>query len=251
VSETLAHFVLVTPVWNDSDRLRVFGSELAKTLNGLGLNVTWVIADDGSDAGEKDELKKISDQFRRIYPDLVLHNYNDRSRKGWAIHQSWREYPDADFFAFVDADGAITPDTIVALMRQALDGKTRKESIVGVRVLSGSLQVHRTLLRKISFLLFRWLVRMVVGIKLLDTQCGAKVISGKAYRAIQTSITERGYVFDVELLAFLVSEDWPIREIPISWREVAGSKLCLWKDIWSMLAGLLRIRRRLRLNDNR
>jgi hypothetical protein len=72
------------------------------------------------------------------------------------------------------------------------------------------------------------------------------VISGQAYRAIEDNLKERGFVFDVELLMYLRLGGWPIREMPVAWREIPGSKLYLWKDVWSVLAGLMRIRKRLR-----
>ena len=52
---TLPKFLLVTPVWNDSARLERFGVRLAKALAVSGLNLTWVIADDGSDTEEVEQ----------------------------------------------------------------------------------------------------------------------------------------------------------------------------------------------------
>ena len=42
------------------------------------------------------------------------------------------------------------------------------------------------------------LVRGIVGLKWMDTQCGAKVISGRSYRAVSERLVEDGFVFDVE-----------------------------------------------------
>jgi len=240
------HIVLVTPVWNDSSRLEGFGLELAKTLADSGLKVSWVIADDGSEAAEKEKLAQLCVQFGQIYSDVMLHSYEERSRKGGAIDQSWQAFPEADYYAFVDADGAIAAATMRDLLKHAVDSDRSGESFVAVRELSGQMDVRRTFFRRLTSYLFREMVRTFVGLKLEDTQCGAKVISGKAYRVIESELEERGYVFDVELLAALSRGAWPVREVPIAWREVSGSKLCLWRDIWSMLAGLLRIRKRLK-----
>ena len=61
-------------------------------------------------------------------------------------------------------------------------------------------------------------------------------------------LLEDGFVFDVELLAILQQGAWPITELPIMWEEIPGSKLKLWRDLWLMTRGLMRIRRR--LNDS-
>lgn len=238
-------FLLVTPVWNDSARLECFGLALAKALAASGLNLTWVIADDGSDFGEIEQLERLKEKFSQIYSDLVLHAHPERSRKGGAIYQSWQQYPEADYYAFVDADGAVRADELMRLLNCALDSGNPDMSFVAVRQSSGPLAVERSLLRQVSFYLFRMMVRGIVGLKCADTQCGAKVISARSYRAVSEHLMEGGFVFDVELLATLRQGAWPVTELAITWQEVSGSKLKLWKDIWTISAGLIRIRRRL------
>ena len=65
----LPKFLLVTPVWNDSARLEHFGMELAKVLAVSDLNITWVIADDGSDTEEVLQLDRLKEKFSQIYSD--------------------------------------------------------------------------------------------------------------------------------------------------------------------------------------
>ena len=241
----LPKFLLVTPVWNDSTRLERFGVRLANALAVSGLNLTWVIADDGSDTEEVEQLQRLKEKFSQIYSDVVLHLHPERSFKGGAIYQSWQQFPDADFYAFVDADGAVSADELIRMLNCAGDSENPDMSFVAVRQFSGPLAVDRSLLRKATFHLFRTLVRGIVGLKWMDTQCGAKVISGRPYRAVSERLLEGGFVFDVELLATLQQDAWPITELPIMWQEISGSKLNLWRDLWTMTRGLMRIRRRL------
>ena len=245
----LPKFLLVTPVWNDSVRLEHFGVELAKALAVSGLNITWVIADDGSDTEEVEQLERLKEKFSQIYSDVLLHLHPERSFKGGAIYQSWQQFPDADYYAFVDADGAVSADELMRMLNCVSDSKNLDMSFVAVRHFSGLLAVDRSLLRKATFHLFRTLVRGIVGLKWMDTQCGAKVISGRSYRAGSKRLVEDGFVFDVELLATLEQGAWPITELPIIWQEIPGSKLKLWRDLWFMTRGLLRIRRRLNTFD--
>ena len=249
MSATLPKFLLVTPVWNDSVRLEHFGVELAKALAVSGLNITWVIADDGSDSEEVEQLERLKEKFSQIYSDVVLHLHPERSFKGGAIYQSWQQFPDADYYAFVDADGAVSADELMRILNCASDSENPDMSFVAIRQFSGSLAVDRSLLRMATFHLFRTLVRGIVGLKYMDTQGGAKVISGRSYRAVSERLLEDGFVFDVELLAILQQGAWPITELPIMWQEIPGSKLRLWRDLWFMTRGLMRIRRRLNTSD--
>ena len=180
---------------------------------------------------------------------MVLHLHPERSFKGGAIYQSWQQFSDADYYAFVDADGAVSADELMRMLNCANDSKNLDMSFVAVRHFSGLLAVDRSLLRKATFHFFRALVHVIVGLKWMDTQCGAKVISGRSYRAVSEHLVEDGFVFDVELLATLQQGAWPNTELPIMWQEIPGSKLRLWRDLWFMTRGLLRIRRHLNTFD--
>ncbi|NBB80164.1 MAG: glycosyltransferase [Verrucomicrobia bacterium] len=245
-TDTPQLIVLVTPVWNDSKRLAVFGRALASALTAAELPIRWIIADDGSDADEARRYNSLREQFAKTYPEIELLRFGTRSRKGGAVYDAWNQVDSADYYAFVDADGAVSPETILHLIKQALEGGTVTHALIGIRPLSGHMEVHRSWLRKCVFCAFRILVRGLVGARFEDTQCGAKVVSGTAYRAVAGKLKERGFIFDVELLVALQRAGVEIREEPIAWCEVAGSRLRLSSDSFEMIRGLLRIRRRLR-----
>lgn len=235
--------VLVTPVWNDSRRLAVFGQALAQALATAELPVRWIIADDGSDAGEVERYALLEERFKKIYPQVELFRCGVRSCKGGAVYDAWDQAGEAGYYAFADADGAVSPEAILDLIERALDGRG-VSAVVGTRPASGSKRVHRPFLRKAVFLAFRMLARSLIGVRFEDSQCGAKVIPGDAYRQVAVKLKERGFIFDVELLVALQSADVAIVEKPISWREVSGSRIRLSVDSVQMIQGLLRIRRR-------
>lgn len=237
--------VLVTPVWNDANRLAVFGEALAHALAAAELPIQWIIADDGSDPEDALRYTALRDRFGAIYPHLQLLPLPHRSRKGGAVYDAWAQAIEADCYAFVDADGAVSPETMIHLIRIAIEaGGT--QAVLGVRPLGGNAAVKRSLIRKGAFFAFRSMVRLLVGAGFEDTQCGAKVIPGAAYRQIAASLGERGFIFDVELLVALQPAGVALIEIPIAWTEVSGSRIRLSGDSWEMLKGLWRIRRRQR-----
>lgn len=239
-------YVLVTPVWNDSNRLKIFGGQLAEALCDAGMDIQWVIADDGSTTQEKELLKQLSNTFSKIYPNVELMHNAERSRKGGAIRAGWDAFSSADYYCFVDGDGAINADVMLGLMRNAGEGSSGT-SVVGIRQ-KGSMgnEVKRTWLRNVLFRAFSMLMRGLLKEPWRDTQCGAKVIHGDAYRSIRDSLVETGFVFDAELLSHLSHSGKKVKEVPIPWREVPGSKLSLLTDSWRILLGLVRIRSRLR-----
>ena len=137
---------------------------------------------------------------------------------------------------------------MLRLIRLAID-QQEPRAIIGIRSLGGKQAVERSALRKLVFLAFRSIVRTLVNVKFEDTQCGAKVIPGAAYRAVADDLMERGFIFDVELLVALQAAGIKILEEPIDWKEVAGSRLQLSRDSMEMIRSLWRIRKRLRAGD--
>lgn len=88
----------------------------------------------------------------------------------------------------------------------------------------------------------------VLGIRhIADTQCGFKLFSRAIAREIFPNLHVEGWIFDIEILiiaSLLDGKPDPvkIREVPIQWREVEGSKMDLIKDSISMAVDLLVIR---------
>lgn len=235
--------VLVTPVWNDSKRLASFAPELGAAIHNSDLPILWVIADDGSNALEQSKYELTANYVRSLGCKIETVRLEERSYKGEAIYNAWDNYRQADWLAFVDADGAVCAKSIIELIHLAAE-KGKDASAIAIRSASEK-SVRRAFKRRCSFYFFILLVRLIVGLKLGDTQCGAKVISGRAYRKFAPQLTERGFVFDVELLVLLKMYQVPLMQCPVQWEEKAKGKINVLRDGWLMLIGLLRIRRRL------
>lgn len=237
---------LVMPVWNDSARLAKFGPKLAQALKESGLPVRWIVADDGSSAEEKARVQELVASFQDIYPRVEAMLFDQRTCKGGAIYAAWDACDQATWLGFVDCDGAVSAESTVYLMREAMAAGPQG-GCVGVRHDSEQTPLQRPLGRLISFYLFSTLVRLLIGIRFEDTQCGAKLIPGEGYRAVAANLQEKGFIFDVELLLALEQAGYPLKEKRIPWREIPGGKVHPLRDAWAMLRGLWRIRRRMRL----
>ncbi|MEO0510444.1 MAG: glycosyltransferase [Verrucomicrobiota bacterium] len=236
--------ILVSPVWNDSNRLSIFGPQLAAKLKESELPIRWVVADDGSSPDEAEKISDLVNSFGTLYSNVDLVRLESRSRKGGAIYSAWDLFPDAKWLSFVDADGAISADSMIRLIQTALSEDC--SGYVGIRKNSEEAPLKRDLGRSLSFRLFRLLVRLLTGLNYQDTQCGAKIILGRAYRSVASKLKERNYVFDVELLLALRCLDISCAEKAVPWKEIEGGKVRPMHDAWPMIAALWRIRRRLR-----
>ena len=231
------------PVWNDSARLAKFSPELASALNASELPVRWIIADDGSSDAEKAKVKALVDSFRESYSMVEAMFIDQRSCKGGAVYSAWDACPEATWLAFVDCDGAVSARSMISLMEKAVE-LGANAGCVGVRRDSEETPLRRPLGRLISFYIFSTLVHLLTGIRFQDTQCGAKVLPAEGYRQVAGKLKERGFIFDVELLLAIAQANYQVKELCIPWSEVPGGKVNPLRDAWTMIGGLLRIRRR-------
>ena len=88
----------------------------------------------------------------------------------------------------------------------------------------------------------------IVGVgHIRDTQCGFKLFSRRAAQLIFPHQHLATWIFDVELLLRAKALGVPVREVPIEWHEVSGSKLHVFADSLQMLRDLLILRANLLL----
>jgi hypothetical protein len=91
---------------------------------------------------------------------------------------------------------------------------------------------------------FNRIVRGLTGLPYRDTQCGFKMFRGDSGRRLFHLAEEKGYLFDLELLMLAGRLGYRIAEIPINWSDKPGSRLNLMRELWKILSGLRRLRRR-------
>jgi hypothetical protein len=235
--------LLVTPVWRDSARLQAYGSDLARALAASSLGVTWIVADDGSGEYERDRLTLLIDGYRASFPHVHTHFADAHRGKGAVVREAWSLAPQARWFAFVDADGSIPAGDLLRLMECAVQDGV---SAIGIRQQTATTVLEQHPFRAVTHRLFLKLARIVLGLQSRDIQCGAKIIHGDDYRTIAAQLEECGLAFDSELLARLARSGATWTEVPVNWRETGGGRVKPLRHAWSMIAALLRVRRKLR-----
>lgn len=239
--ENPKEILLVTPVWNDSARLAVFGTSLARSLAGCRLPVRWIIADDGSGGNEPERLSELLAEFKAVFPGVSLHVADAHRGKGSVVREAWALSDRADWLAFVDADGSVTADDMLDLIARAI---SVDESVLGIRKRTDTTLLVESPWRGIAHRGFLLAARWILGLHCEDPQCGAKVLRGADYRRIAHRLVEDGLAFDSELLATLSRDGSTWREVPVNWTEKKGGKVKPLRDAWGMLRALLRVRGR-------
>ena len=231
--------LLVTPVWNDSARLAVFGKDLADALASTRLPIRWMIADDGSGEAEHARLHELRKEFSAVFLCVELHLAERHAGKGGVVREAWSLAPEAEWLAFVDADGSVSAEDFLNLIGRAV---TSGSSVLAIRKRTATTHVEESFLRGLAHRGFLLAARLILGLRCEDPQCGAKVIKGEDYRSISGRLIEEGFAFDSELLAALNHHGAVWTEVPVTWIQKKGAKVRLFRDAWRMFGALLRIR---------
>lgn len=115
---------------------------------------------------------------------------------------------------------------------------------IGSREGKGARRVGEPLYRHLMGRLFNGVVQQLALPGIEDSQCGFKMFTAEAVRAIFPLVTIDGWAFDVEVLTIAREHRLRIVEIPIEWHYRNESQVSMIRDGVGMLRELARIRLR-------
>lgn len=248
----MADLAVVIPAFNEAARLAACLADARAYLD-----VEWrgryriLVVDDGS----ADATVKVARTALGDVGDVVSLPRN--SGKGAAVRAGMRAAAEP-LRLFCDADGA-TPFREITRLLRAVEagadvaigsraiGDGHRQFGADVRSSAASsaqspiwrVRRHRHFTGRI----FSALVNAATGLSFHDTQCGFKLFTGGAADAIFSRAQIDGFAFDVEVLHLAQRLGLRVDEIGVSWHEVAGSKVRLFRDSRRMLHEIARIRR--------
>jgi hypothetical protein len=153
------------------------------------------------------------------------------------------------FVGYWDADLA-TPLAAVFDFRSLLLRKAELLIVMGARVVLLGRDIDRKPLRHYLGRMAATVTSLVLGLRVYDTQCGAKLfrVTPMVRELFGEAFLSR-WIFDVEILARLVSKGSDrgidaaatVYEMPLTrWQDVAGSKIT-FRDYWRAAKDLVRV----------
>lgn len=116
--------------------------------------------------------------------------------------------------------------------------------VIGSRKLPGSkTNIQRTWFRKLLGLIFNTIfTNFIIGLPFRDTQCGFKFTTHCAAKKVYP-VTHLGHwCWDPEMLLVARKMKVPIRELPVNWQEIEGSKVHIVRDTLRMIRDLAMIK---------
>ena len=217
------HVTVVVPCFNEERRLQPDG--LLRLLDNPEVHLLMV--DDGSADGTLAALEALEQRAPNRIGVLGLPRNKGKAE---AVRAGLREAlaQGSTAVGYLDADLATPPEEMLRLITRLHEGPT--QVVFGARVALLGRDIQRNPVRHYLGRIFASLSALSLGLRVYDTQCGAKVFraTDELNRALETPFASR-WIFDVELISRLLAEGLKpehFAEVPLhTWRDVKGSSL--------------------------
>ncbi len=225
------------PAYNELVRLPPSLDLIRRHLDGAGRSYEVLVVDDGSTDGTRAMVEK----YQPSWPQLRLIVFDRNLGKGAAVRAGMLK-GSGRLRAFSDADLS-TPIAELYKLESAI--QSGAGVAIGSRAMPDSrIELHQPLYRELMGKTYNQALRRLVLPGLRDTQCGFKMFTAEAAVSCFTPLRTPGFGFDAEVLLRARLQSIQIAEIPVIWRNAAGTRVSSLRDGGQMLADLLRLRRR-------
>ena len=234
-SETSAfQLSIIVPSFNEEVRLPASLQLIAAYVSSANRSTEVLVVDDGS----KDRTAEVAASFADRIPNLrVLRNGENRG-KGYSVRHGMQEAR-GEYVLFTDADLSAPieeADKLLSALRQY-------DIAIGSRALDRDLiDVHESLFREFAGIIFNRIVRIVLWLPFVDTQCGFKAFRRERCRIIFEQQRIERFGFDPELLYLARHHGLTATEIPVRWSHSPATKINMMRDSIQMFIDVFTIR---------
>ena len=229
---------VIIPAYNEAVRLPATLTATAEYFATRGEAFEILVIDDGS----TDETAAVVSKFAENHPTLDVQclSYGGNRGKGYAVRYGMLR-ASGERRVFCDADLA-TPAEEYEVVLAAMDARNAPVGIGSRPLRNSNLLVHQPWYREHMGRSFNAAVQLLAVPGISDTQCGFKIFTADAAKAVFSRCRIDSFAFDSEALFIARRLGYGIAEVPIRWSHKDGSKVSMVRDGLKMLADLSRIR---------
>ena len=234
MNATSLELSIVIPAYNEEFRLPATLERIAAYLKSGHRETEVLIVDDGS----KDRTAAVAESFRNKLPALRVVPNDVNRGKGYSVRHGVQEAR-GRIVLFTDADLSAPIEEADKLV----DALQHFDVAIGSRAVNRSLiTVHESPFREFAGIIFNKIVRVILRLPFVDTQCGFKAFHRERCRIIFEQQTIERFGFDPELLYLARHHGLRAVEIPVRWGHSPATKISMLRDSLQMLLDVFKIR---------
>jgi dolichyl-phosphate beta-glucosyltransferase len=234
MSNAAPELSIIIPSYNEEARLPATLERIAAYIAPFGRPAEVLVVDDGS----KDRTAAVAEEFRPKIPLLrVLSNGINRG-KGFSVRHGMLEAL-GNIVLFTDADLSAPIEEADKLLAALAD----HDLAIGSRALDRSLIfTHESPFREFAGIVFNKIVRFILWLPFVDTQCGFKAFRRERCRILFEQQRIERFGFDPELLYLARHHGLRSVEIPVRWGHSPATKVNMLRDSAQMFLDVFTIR---------
>ncbi|HTC78687.1 MAG TPA: dolichyl-phosphate beta-glucosyltransferase [Terriglobales bacterium] len=234
MGSAVPHLSIIIPSYNEELRLPSTLERIAAYLSTYAHEAEVLVVDDGSEDG----TAAVAESYRsKILTLRVISNGVNRG-KGYSVRHGIEEargrialFTDADLSAPIEEAGKL------------IDGLETNDVAIGSRAMDRSLiTVHESPFREFAGIIFNKIVRSILWLPFVDTQCGFKAFRRERCGIIFEQQTIERFGFDPELLYLARRHGLRAVEIPVRWGHSPATKVSMLHDSIQMFIDIFTIR---------
>lgn len=225
---------IVIPAFNEELRLPATLERIAAYLKSSHRDVEVLVVDDGS----RDRTAALAESLRNQIPTLrVVPNGVNRG-KGYSVRHGVQEAR-GRIVLFTDADLSAPIEEADKLV----DALEQFDVAIGSRAVNrGLITVHESPFREFAGIIFNKIVRLILRLPFVDTQCGFKAFVRERCQILFEQQTIERFGFDPELLYLARHHGLRAVEIPVRWGHSPATKVNMLRDSLQMFLDVFVIR---------
>jgi len=228
-------YSIVIPAYNESRRIVPTLNKVLTYLAEQGWDAELIVVNDGS----RDDTAGIVRRFVEKNSMMKLVENPGNRGKGYSVRAGMLN-AGGDVVLFSDADLSSPIEEAAKLFQAIANGA---DVAIGSRWMKTELQTKRQpLYRQLFGLLSNVMLRVVLGLKYKDTQCGFKAFTSRAARAVFPLQTIERWSFDPELIFLAQKQGFKVVEVPVQWAHDEKTTISPLRDGTRMFFEVLKIR---------
>jgi len=199
---------ILIPAFNEEDKIILTIKETLNVFEKIGYDYEIVIIDDGS---VDNTYNTVQENLNIFNGRVKIERYKSNTGKGFAIKYGFN-FVSGDYVLFLDADLDLHPSQITNFLK--LIEEYKADVVMGSKRHKDSI-VDYPKSRKFLSNGYYFLIKILFGLPVKDTQTGFKLFRYEALKNGISRIIVKRYAFDLELLVVLHKLGYKIIECPI------------------------------------